>query len=62
VGGRHARCRVPCAIHEGCLPALAGWRGVLLRLIMGRKLNTGPIDSLSRLKLAAEQLYERSRG
>jgi hypothetical protein len=41
---------------------LAGSRGVLLRLIMGRKLNTGPIDSLSRLKLAAEQLYERSRG
>jgi hypothetical protein len=39
-----------------------GWRGVILRLIMSRKLDTGPIDSLSRLKLAAEQLYERSRG
>lgn len=40
----------------------AGWRGALWRLISHRKLQTGPLDSLSRLKRAAEQLYESSRG
>lgn len=38
-----------------------GWRGVLLRLIMRSKLDTGPIDSLSRLKRAAERLYGSCR-
>ena len=31
-----------------------GWRGVLLRLILRRELDRGPVDSLLRLKRAAE--------
>jgi hypothetical protein len=35
------------------------WRGALLRMMIGRKLDSGPADSLSRLKRAAEELYAR---
>jgi hypothetical protein len=35
----------------------AGWRGVVARFLMRRELNSGPIDSLSRLQRAAEQSY-----
>lgn len=46
------RCRVN--YHCGfCFPP--GWRGRVLRRAMGRKLDTGPTDSLSRLKRAAEE-------
>jgi hypothetical protein len=34
-----------------------GLRGTLTRLIMSREMNSGPVDSLSRLKHAAEQRY-----
>jgi hypothetical protein len=36
-----------------------GWRGAIARVLLGRELREGPIDSLSRLKRAAE---ERHRG
>jgi hypothetical protein len=32
-----------------------GWRGVLARVVMRRELDSGPVDSLSRLKGAAER-------
>jgi len=35
----------------------AGWRGSILRLLLNRELTTGPEDSLSRLKRAAEQAF-----
>jgi hypothetical protein len=31
-----------------------GWRGALTRMLMSREMNAGPVDSLSRLKRAAE--------
>lgn len=31
-----------------------GWRGTLTRVLMSREMNAGPVDSLSRLKHAAE--------
>jgi len=31
-----------------------GWRGALTRVLMRREVNAGPVDSLSRLKRAAE--------
>ena len=34
-----------------------GWRGRLLRALLGRKLDSGPLESISRLKRAAEHLY-----
>jgi Polyketide cyclase / dehydrase and lipid transport len=34
-----------------------GWRGALTRLLMRREMNSGPADSLSRLKHAAELRY-----
>src|SRR5450432_1052504 len=49
------RCRVNYHCHFG-LPA--GWRGTLLRVVGGRGFTTGPADSLRRLKLAAEQVYQ----
>jgi hypothetical protein len=36
-----------------------GWRGAIRRTIMRRKLDVGPVDSLSRLKRAAEQRYTK---
>jgi hypothetical protein len=47
-----------CRVNYHCdfrLPA--GWRGAILRLVMRRELDLGPIDSLSRLKRAAERRY-----
>jgi len=38
-----------------------GWRGAITRTIMRRKLDVGPVDSLSRLKRAAEQRYTNSQ-
>jgi hypothetical protein len=38
-----------------------GWRGALARVVMRREIDAGPIDSLSRLKRAAERLYANSR-
>ena len=34
-----------------------GWRGAITRAIMRGNLDAGPVDSLSRLKRAAEQRY-----
>jgi hypothetical protein len=34
-----------------------GWRGAISRAIMRRNLDAGPVDSLSRLKRAAEERY-----
>jgi hypothetical protein len=34
-----------------------GWRGTLMRLLLSRRLDSGPEDSLSRLKRAAEQRF-----
>ena len=34
-----------------------GWRGAIARAVMGRRLDAGPADSLSRLKRAAERLH-----
>lgn len=39
----------------------SGWRGLAQRILLGRGLKTGPIDSLSRLKRAAETLYSDQR-
>jgi hypothetical protein len=33
----------------------AGWRGTAMRVLLGRRLGSGPEDSLSRLKRAAER-------
>ncbi len=38
----------------------SGWRGSLLRMLLNRELDAGPIVSQIRLKRAAEQAYERS--
>ena len=35
----------------------SGWRGALLRRLMRRELRAGPVDSLRRLKQAAEQRF-----
>jgi hypothetical protein len=37
-----------------------GWRSAIARVVMRRELATGPRDSLSRLKHAAERLYATS--
>ena len=46
------RCRVNYHCNFG-LPG--GWRGALLRFLLGREFTAGPADSLRRLKRAAEQ-------
>lgn len=33
------------------------WRGVLMRLLLRRKFDTGPFDSLQRLKRTAEEAH-----
>jgi hypothetical protein len=45
------RCRVNYHCNFG-LPG--GWRGWLVRRVLGRELDEGPVDSLARLKAAAE--------
>ena len=37
-----------------------GWRGSAVRLLMRREVNSGPVDSLSRLRRAAERCYAGS--
>jgi Polyketide cyclase / dehydrase and lipid transport len=37
-----------------------GWRGAVLHFLMRRRLDSGPADSLARLKRAAERLYAES--
>jgi hypothetical protein len=34
-----------------------GWRGVLMRFVIRSRLDAGPVDSLDRLRRAAEALY-----
>jgi hypothetical protein len=50
------RCRVNYHCNFGFAK---GWRGAIRRTIMRRKLDVGPVDSLSRLKRAAEQRYTK---
>ena len=45
------QCRVRYSCHFSFPP---GWRGAFTRLLLRRRLATGPTDSLSRLKRAAE--------
>jgi len=50
-----------CRVSYGCgFGFPAGARGLLARAIMGREVRLGPIDSLSRLKRAAETIHARS--
>jgi hypothetical protein len=39
----------------------AGWRGAIARSLMRRELDAGPVDSLSRLRRAAERSYAGMR-
>jgi hypothetical protein len=44
-----------CRVAYGCnFEFPPGWRGALLRALLGQAFEAGPADSLSRLKLAAE--------
>lgn len=52
----NTRCRVNYHCNFGFAK---GWRGAITRTIMRRKLDAGPVDSLSRLKRAAEQRYTK---
>jgi hypothetical protein len=38
----------------------AGWRGAVARFLMRREINSGPVDSLSRLQRAAEKRHRVS--
>jgi hypothetical protein len=49
----HCRVSYNCNFH---FPP--SWRGTLLRLLLKRRLDSGPEDSLSRLKRAAERRFE----
>jgi hypothetical protein len=47
-----------CHVHYRCdFDFPAGWRGAAMRAVLGRRLDSGPADSLSRLKRAAERLF-----
>jgi hypothetical protein len=48
------QCRVN---YHGDFAFPAGWRGTALRFLMRRELKSGPVDSLSRLRRAAEERY-----
>jgi hypothetical protein len=50
----HQQCRVSYHCEFG-FPN--GWRGAIARFVMRRELDAGPVDSLSRLRLAAERCY-----
>ena len=52
------RCRVNYHCH---FQFAAGWRGALLRRLLGRRLTTGPADSLARLKRAAEKMHTEQK-
>jgi hypothetical protein len=50
-----------CGVNYHCGFAFpAGWRGTVARFLMSRELNSGPVDSLSRLRRAAEERYGAS--
>ena len=63
---REDLCCVPigqdqCRVNYHCgFGFPAGWRGTFARLLMRRELNSGPVDSLSRLRRAAEERYRAS--
>ena len=47
-----------CHVHYRCdFDFPAGWRGAAMRTVLGRRLDSGPADSLSRLKRAAEHRF-----
>ncbi len=47
-----------CRVNYNCGFAFpVGWRGMVARILMRRELNSGPVDSLSRLRRAAEERY-----
>ncbi len=47
-----------CRVNYHCgFGVPAGWRGAVARILMRRELNSGPVDSLSRLRRAAEERY-----
>jgi hypothetical protein len=50
------QCRVNYHCHFSLPP---GWRGALLGLLMRRELRAGPVDSLQRLKQAAQKRFKR---
>jgi hypothetical protein len=53
---------VRCRVNYNCdftLPP--GLRGRILWLVLGREFDSGPADSLSRVKREAERVYKRSR-
>jgi hypothetical protein len=50
--------RRQCRVNYHCdFSFPAGWRGTIACLLMRHKLDSGPADSLARLKRRAEQLY-----
>jgi hypothetical protein len=52
-----SRCRV--SYHCG-FDFPRGWRGALMRMVLRRELDQGPVDSLARLKREAEQRYSET--
>jgi hypothetical protein len=50
------RCRVNYHCNFG-IPG--GWRGALIRVLLGRELTRGPEDSIQRLRRAAEEVHRR---
>jgi Polyketide cyclase / dehydrase and lipid transport len=50
----HRRCRVAYRCN---FDFPGGWRGAALRTLLARRLDSGPADSLSRLKSAAERRF-----
>jgi Polyketide cyclase / dehydrase and lipid transport len=51
-----------CRVNYNCRFGFpVGWRGTVARMLMRRELNSGPADSLSRLRRAAEERYGATR-
>jgi hypothetical protein len=52
-----------CRVTYGCDFAFdKGWRGWVGKLLVGREIETGPADSLTRLKAAAERAADPKTG
>lgn len=50
-----------CRVNYNCdFTIPTGWRGGILKRLLGSSFDTGPADSLLRLKREAEQVYARS--
>ena len=50
-----------CRVTYGCDFGFAeGWRGWVARVLLRREMETGPMDSLARLKAAAERVGTRA--